>query len=170
MASDLEIYICETREQRSFARSLARQRFSSSGGGEPAQYGWMEMKVGGLWLHEDVVFGQDLEFTEVRQKLFRKRYDWNTLRHCPGVWIGRMSWAKASLDGDVEGYVPDLVYKVTQLFSGRKLVMINDALIEQLEQCYAESKKHEYYTTSERDEVIPFLQKHKGKRAFAPNS
>jgi hypothetical protein len=170
VASDLEIYICDTRARRSFARQEARSRVSSSGGDEPDQYGWMEMKVGEYWLHEDIVFSQDLEYTEVRQRNYRKHYSYDVLLGADGVWIGRMSWAKAAIDGDVDQYVPEVVQEVTKLFSGRRLVMINDKLIELIDRCFLESVPNDHYATAEREEVITFLTQHKGKRAFAPNS
>jgi hypothetical protein len=170
MASDLEIYVCDTRARRAFARQEARSRCSSSGGDEPDQYGWMEMKVGEYWLHEDTVFSQDLEYTEVRSRNYRKRYSYDVLRGAAGVWIGRMSWTKASVDGEVDRYVPQLVQEVTELFQGRRLVMIDDKLIALIDQCFYKAVPHEYYTTAEREEVIGFLKQHKGKRAFAPNS
>jgi hypothetical protein len=170
MASDLEIYICDTRARRSFARQEARSRCSSSGGGEPDQYGWLEMKVNGFWLHEDIVFAKDLEYTNVRQRNFRQHYNSNVLLGADGVWIGRMSWAKAAIDGDVDQYVPEVVQEVTKLFSGRRLVMINDKLIEMIDRCFNESAPNDHYATAEREDVIAFLKQHKGKRAFAPNS
>jgi hypothetical protein len=170
MASDLELYICDTRARRAFARQEARSRFNESDGDEPARYGWMEMKVNGIWLHEDLVWAHNLEYTSVRRKTYRQRYSVDVLRNAEFVWLGRMSWGKASMNSDVERYVPDLVQKVTELFDGRKLVMINDQLIALIDQAFKESTRHEHYKTAERDEVIPFLQKHKGKRAFAINS
>jgi hypothetical protein len=170
MASDLDLYICDTRARRSFARQEARARFSESGGGEPTRYGWVEMKVDGIWLHEDVVFDQNLEYTQVRRKTYRQRYSVDVLRNADYVWLGRMSWGKASMDGDVERYVPELVQKVTELFQGRKLVMINDKLIALIEQAFKESAPNAHYKTAELHDVISFLQQHKGKRAFALNS
>jgi len=170
MASDLDLYICDTRARRAFARQEARTRFNESGGDEPSQYGWMEMKVHGIWLHEDVVFGQDLEYTDVRRKTYRQRYSVDVLRNADYVWLGRMSWGKASIDGDVDRYVPELVQKVSDLFQGRKLVMINDKLIALIEQAFKDSAPNEHYKTAEREEVISFLKQHKGKRAFALNS
>jgi hypothetical protein len=168
MSSDFDLFVCDTRQRRAFARQEARARHSMYGDG-PDQYGWLEMKVGGRWLHEDIVWGQDLEYTDVRDRMFRQRYDSSVLYTAPAIHIG--AYASPSIDSDnwMEN-VPELVQRCKEKFAGRKLVMINDELIELIDSWYQNCVVHARYKCADRDEVISFLKEHKGKRAFARNT
>lgn len=83
----------------------------------------------------------------------------------PRVWIGEVSWLKASLLGDAERYIPDAVQRVTDII-GEDLPVIDDHLIAQIEQAITLPNHTAYRVVSDPKEVVEFLRRYKGKRCF----
>lgn len=88
----------------------------------------------------------------------------DAIEKTPNMWVGSVSWLKAALTDDIETYVPDPVMIVNDLI-GEDLPEITDALIESVVVALQTPNTTDY-TICTADEVLAFLQKHKGKRIF----
>jgi len=109
-------------------------------------------------------------FHSVEEETIFDREAWALVTSTPNVWVGEVSWLKAALFEDEEKYVPGPVAKVFDIID-EHLPMIDDALIEQIREALRVENTTSYSVNSEvtNNEVINFLQKHKGLRCFTIN-
>jgi hypothetical protein len=82
----------------------------------------------------------------------------------PEVWVGEVSWLKADLFDDADAFIPTPVQLVSELI-GEDLPIIDDELINNIETALKLENKTSYRVAKPED-VVKFLRKHKGKRAF----
>ena len=88
---------------------------------------------------------------------------WDRVSKTPSVWVGEVSWLKASLfEGD---YIPDVVGEVYELI-GDDLPVIDQEFISKVERIYKVAKGHKFYDTSSKDKVLKFLNENIGERCF----
>jgi len=86
------------------------------------------------------------------------------IMNTPSVWIGEVSWLKASLLDDSDTYIPAPVKAVSEIIR-EDLPVIDDALIHKITEGLALSNQTAYDTASQSS-VVEFLRKHKGKHIF----
>ena len=79
------------------------------------------------------------------------------------VHVGPVSWLKAGLLEDGQ-YVPKPIQKVNEVI-GEHLPEIDDELIKEIAKALGEDN-NSVYEFSNSDNVLKFLKKHKGKKAF----
>lgn len=97
----------------------------------------------------------------------RKAYDCRHYRavvDSPQVWVGEVSFLKAMLLEDTETYVPSVVQKVVNLIAEEQPV-IDDDLIAGVRAAF-ENPNETAYSVANVDEVITFLELHRGKQIF----
>lgn len=83
----------------------------------------------------------------------------------PDVWIGEVSWLKASLFEDgKEIFIPPTVMQIHEIV-GEDLPTVDDEMIERVKAAF-EAPNETGYSLAEVGEVVSFLTEHKGKRAF----
>lgn len=82
----------------------------------------------------------------------------------PQIWVGQVSFLKAMLLEDTETYVPGVVQAVVNLI-GETQPVINDAFIDGIRDAFAKSNDTSY-SIADVDEVVLFLNGHKGKKVF----
>lgn len=102
-------------------------------------------------------------FNTVQPSDEERREALNKLARTPGVWVGEVSWLKASLTGD-NRYVPEAVERIFEII-GEDLPVIDDELIARIEQALR-LPNNSIYSVSEPEPVIEFLRQHKGERCF----
>tara|TARA_B100000614_G_scaffold258752_1_gene281762 strand:+ start:33729 stop:34157 length:429 start_codon:yes stop_codon:yes gene_type:complete len=84
----------------------------------------------------------------------------------PNVWVGEVSWLKAALFEDNKTFIPDPVGAISEIINeGEEFVKIDDELIAKVKEALGHENKTAYSVTSQQ-EVIDFLESHKGKLAF----
>jgi hypothetical protein len=85
----------------------------------------------------------------------------------PSVWVGSVSWLKAALFEDSDTFVPDAVGSVAEIIEeGEEFVVIDDELIGKVAEALKQDNRTGYYEVAKQEEVISFLEGHRGKRAF----
>lgn len=82
----------------------------------------------------------------------------------PNVWVGEVSWLKAALLDDADKYVPAAVEAIAELI-GDDFPVIDDEMISAVHAAF-EAENGTSYSVSEGNDVIDFLNEHKGKKAF----
>lgn len=106
--------------------------------------------------------------SEKHQRLEREGHS------APSVWIGEVSWLKAGLLEDSDTFIPQTVMKVHEII-GEDLPVIDDALIEKVRGAFElpnNTKKPDGvmngngYALAKVDEVVKWLEEHKGEKAF----
>lgn len=80
------------------------------------------------------------------------------------VWVGEVSWLKAAVCDDAATFVPDPIARVHELI-GEEWPVVDDALIAQIGAAMR-LENATSYRLADVDEVLAFLERHKGKRAF----
>ena len=89
----------------------------------------------------------------------------NPAGETPNVWIGEVSWLKAGLFEDGEqAYIPDTVREISRLI-GEDLPVLDDELIKKIGDAF-DLPNQTGYSLSEGEEVLAFLEQHKGKKAY----
>jgi len=83
---------------------------------------------------------------------------------CPNIWVGEVSWLKAALFSSPEDFIPDPVGEVNEII-GEDLPVVDDELIKKIEAAL-KLANNTSYAISTSDQIVEFLRKHKGKRAF----
>jgi hypothetical protein len=83
----------------------------------------------------------------------------------PNVWVGEVSWLKAGLTGDNEAFIPEVVWKISELV-GEDLPVIDDTFLEKVRAIYATAKEHDHYKVAAEKDVLSFLEANKGKQIF----
>jgi hypothetical protein len=96
--------------------------------------------------------------------LSREIEDRDRVTDTESVWVGEVSWLKAALFEDDETFIPNPVAQVNEII-GENLPIVDDALIEKIHLAVGVPNNTSYDVTGEH-EVIAFLEKHRGKRAF----
>lgn len=107
----------------------------------------------------------DLNFSQAE---YEKAYDIDLFCSCsdtPHLYVGEVSWLKASLTGDIDEYVPDLVLHVSELFNGNELLLITDEVIEKVRSIIDSFVEHEHYSSG-TEGLLEFFEKYKGSTAF----
>ena len=88
------------------------------------------------------------------------------ISNSPHVWIGEVSWLKASLFDDADSFIPSPVGKVSGIINeGNEHPKITAALIKKVEAAF-ESVNTTGYNIAKVEDVVEFLKLHKGKRCF----
>jgi len=82
----------------------------------------------------------------------------------PQVWVGEVSWLKASLFDDAETYVPSTIEKIHEII-GEDFPLIDDELISKIKSALLLPNKTNYSIDSGKS-VLEFLEKHKNEKAF----
>lgn len=85
----------------------------------------------------------------------------------PSIWIGGVSWLKASVFDDDETYVPDPVQKISELI-GEDLPILDESLLNQIVDALQLENTTEY-RINEPDKVKEFLNEHMGEKLFIVN-
>lgn len=101
------------------------------------------------------------------ERNFEKEHNCNLYHLCsetPHVFVGEASFLKAALFEDSETFIPDTIEVICSIISDN-LPIINDELIYEIEKSFNLTNKTQY-ELSESNDVIEFLKKHKGQKAF----
>lgn len=90
---------------------------------------------------------------------------WSKVSDTPNIWIGEVSWLKASLiEGGTHEYVPSTVKTINEAI-GEDLPELTDELIEKI--CAAfDLENTTGYNLATADKVRPFLEEHRGKKVY----
>ncbi len=111
------------------------------------------------------------EWWDTRDRLDRQEKEWEKTHdmdlhvlfsHSPNIWIGEVSWLKAGLFEDGEKYVPSVVERVFELTNG---TIIDDKMIEDIKEAF-NLPNTTSYNIANVDEVVAFLEEHRGKEVF----
>ena len=89
---------------------------------------------------------------------------WRAIIDSPQIWVGSVSWLKAMLLEATETYVPETVGKIAALI-GEDEPIIDDDLIAKVREAF-ESTNDTSYSIADVNDVIAFLEVHRGKKAF----
>ena len=90
------------------------------------------------------------------------------------VWVGEVSWLKAALLGNAEAYIPDTVAEVYEII-GEEQPTVTEELIEKVKEAFRLPNKTaqenggycgEGYSLANVNDVVKFLEKHIGWKAF----
>ena len=93
--------------------------------------------------------------------------DLDLFRLCSGtpkVWVGSVSWLKAAILQDAETFIPNSVGKIHEII-GEEFPVIDDALIAKIKEALMIPNQTDYEIGS-ADDVLNFLEEHKGEKAF----
>ena len=82
----------------------------------------------------------------------------------PQIWVGEVSFLKAMLLEDTETYIPSVVQKIVNLIAEEQPV-IDDDLIAGVRAAF-DNPNETTYSVADVDEVIAFLELHRGKKVF----
>ena len=82
----------------------------------------------------------------------------------PSVWVGEVSWLKAALFDDSEAFIPDPVGAISELV-GEDLPVIDDSFMEKVKEAMA-MPNETGYSLAHAEEILAFLEEHKGKQVF----
>jgi hypothetical protein len=93
---------------------------------------------------------------------YDKAYD--AVQNSPDIWIGSVSWLKASVFEDSNSYIPNTVLKIYELI-GEDLPELTDELIAKIVECF-NLKNTTTYSLADIEDVKEFLNTHKGKKVF----
>ena len=100
-------------------------------------------------------------------KAFEKEHGCDLYSLCaetPQIWVGEVSWLKAALLDDSETFVPDPIGEICDII-GEDFPTIDDDLIEKISKALKIENKTEY-TLANGENVIDFLNKHRGRKTF----
>lgn len=100
-------------------------------------------------------------------KQFEKENNCNLLSMCsatPSVHVGECSFLKAALFEDNDTFIPDPLGEISDLI-GEDLPIITDELIEKAKSAL-DMENRTQYSMNSADNIIKFLEDHKGDRAF----
>jgi hypothetical protein len=128
-----------------------------------------KVKIGGYWFDFDFYqrrFADDVEPEGYKWK--RRRYRFHRhLNGGPDVWVGRLS-RSGVVNGtaSADEAIPQVCQRLMRLFGSRVLVMVNDALIAGVKASFADARPHEHYSQACCEDVVAFLEMHRGKRAW----
>lgn len=103
-------------------------------------------------------FTWDSASPEERDKVLDK------ISHTPNIWAGEVSWLKAALFEDKSSYIPSTVDKINRII-GEHLLVVDDNLIAEIKEAFTLPNSTSY-SLALCEEVVAFLEEHKGKRAF----
>jgi hypothetical protein len=81
----------------------------------------------------------------------------------PNIWIGEVSWLKAGLFEDGERFIPSLVEQVFVLVEEHQF--ITDDFIKKIKESFNLDNKTAY-KLAKMEDVMAFLELHKGKEIF----
>jgi len=89
------------------------------------------------------------------------------MTYTPNVWVGQVSWLKAALFDEEGKYVPGPISQISDIID-ENLPVIDDDLIEKIGKALFTENTTSYSINNKPNdnEVIKFLQKHKGLRCF----
>jgi len=86
------------------------------------------------------------------------------LYETPNIWIGEVSWLKASIFNDKKTFVPGLIEIVSEIV-GEDFPIIDNYFIEKILNSF-NCDNITNYRISKKEDVREFLEKHKGKKVF----
>lgn len=105
---------------------------------------------------------------EKRAGISREYDDWDIactrISETPNVWVGEVSWLKAGITGDTNRYVPDPIQAVAALV-GEDLPVIDAEFLDKMAKAL-QLENQTNYSLTHWNEVMAFLELHKGKRVF----
>lgn len=81
--------------------------------------------------------------------------------------MGEVSWAKAEILDNSDKYVPGVIEAITDII-GEDLPVVDDELIEKVNQAF-DLPNNTSYSLNSKNEVINFLERHKGMKTFTVN-
>ena len=90
--------------------------------------------------------------------------DYLSVAHTPDIWVGEVSWLKASLFEDSDTYIPDSVMEVSKII-GEDFRKIDDKMIEEIERALSLDNTTNYRIAS-KESITEFLREHYGKKTF----
>jgi hypothetical protein len=187
MSADLHIHVCKTEEEERHALLWQKKTVWSSEIGNA----YTEYFYNGEWLHEsefldlpeeeqDKFFAswdkfqddnKDRTWRENAVTFFRhtplKELDEELVEHTENIWIGAVSWLKASVFDDGEKYIPTTVMEISSACSepNFQLKVIDDELIEIVSEAFDKENTTGYKLAKKKD-VVKFFKKHKGRKCF----
>jgi hypothetical protein len=83
----------------------------------------------------------------------------------PHIELGELSNLKAMLSDDSDTYIPSALGEIERII-GENLPVINDELISKIGDAMDLENKTRYRLYVTKDEVIEFLDQHRGKQVF----
>lgn len=97
-----------------------------------------------------------------------KQSDWDVayarIAETPNVFVGEVSWLKAALFEDSASFVPDPISAVYDLI-GENLPVIDDHFLDLIAKAL-QLENRTSYSLTHWNEVMAFLELHRGKRVF----
>lgn len=99
-------------------------------------------------------------------RVCKKKYDRTVdkIEKTPQIWIGEVSWLKASLLDNDAKYIPSPVGSIEDIID-EDLPIVDDALIKKIMEAF-DQENITSYKLADPNEVRKFLEFHKGKRLF----
>ena len=82
----------------------------------------------------------------------------------PQIWIGEVSWLKASLFGEAEEFIPRTVGTISELI-GEDLPVLDDELIGKILAAF-DLPNATSYSLNEKEKVAEWLEQYKGQKVF----
>ena len=90
--------------------------------------------------------------------------DYLDVGHTPQIWIGEVSWLKASLFEDSETYIPDPVLAVATIV-GEDFRIIDDTMIQEISTAMS-LPNNTNYSIASKEQVVAFLTQNLGEKTF----
>jgi hypothetical protein len=115
--------------------------------------------------------GED-ENSVTKSSEYHKLYD--KISKTPNIWIGEVSWAKASLFEDSDTFIPDTILKIEEILD-EYFQIITDELIKEIADAFDlpnnTIKKDGVwsgngYSLAKKDDVVKFLKQYIGYKIF----
>jgi len=78
------------------------------------------------------------------------------------IWVGEVSWLKASLFEDSDSFIPDFVQFIFDLISSNSV--ITQEMVELVKSWKGQNNTS--YILKNKDDIVAFLERHLGEEAF----
>ena len=167
MSADFTIHVCKTKKEEYQAELFLKCDCYSSEVGNA----YTEVKVNGEWISlRDYDYEAE---TEDMRTIAIPDLDDKVIYKTKSIFIGEVSWLKASLFEDGGDYIPDVVASISELIDG--LTVIDDELIEKVKEAFQQPNNTiqengvwggNGYKLNDPKKVIKFLKQHKGRKCF----
>lgn len=90
-------------------------------------------------------------------------FDLHRVLRTPGIWVGEVSWLKASMDRDTDTYVPSTILAISKLIRG--ITTLSEELIEKVYNAF-KFPNRSIYRLNDAEVIKGFLTKNIGKKVF----
>ena len=176
MSADLHLHIA-TKKQLPQVKKYLQTEISMTDTSGKWIKGYEVYLVNGSWKKlqdiPDKTFNKISEKGKLKSKFIKLIYDEDLVMRTKSIWIGEVSWLKASLLEDKNTFIPKTVEKINKI--AYETPLIDNKLILKIKKCFKLPNntikkggvwKGKGYKISEPDLVVNFLKENIGKYIY----